>query len=642
MRLYGNRISRAAALIAVLLLLLSGCSTPEAAPSLPPENADAFAEASQKALPGQTVVKAEGSRKRTVFYEAEQGNAAVCLDVQVVPAIQQGMEYIFTPQCLVTVVIAVDRDQTQAPIKTWSDLLQAGAAVHFPDTAPTQKTALAAVSYGLEGAAYTKEAGLSYLKDLQNNGCLQQNNSQAPVQICFDFEAVKMRQAGKNIEIIVPKEGTLSFALGVLSKEPVCATSGAFSRDAGFRLPDGTADRSLYPEEAAYGAAARVADFDRFSEETQDTTRDFRRQILHTRLLSSADGREHILAFVYMTILIMLWTASALYRTFRRDIFRWIVTISALCCGWMLLGLFKYQLPHDFLARMCWYAYYIPLLLLPLVTLYMAVRTDRPSKKVPSWFWAAAALFPLLAGLVMTNDFHQLVFRFEAGENWNDVYHYGIGYYPVFAYCLATFLGATILMIVKSAKSTKRYAVILPVLSVCLLIFYNLGYLLKLPVIRYSNYAQMFCLLVILFSESILQANLIPVNTHYRRLFAVAPFRLQLLDEEGKTVLSGKGKDALTQEQRKTVSRFPGTVLPKSKDILLHSCRISGGTAVWQENIIALNQLHAEIDLSIEKLQAANALLRRDSAVLREKSAVDMKAQLLAMLEKDLGEKTPC
>ena len=73
------------------------------------------------------------------------------------------------------------------------------------------------------------------------------------------------------------------------------------------------------------------------------------------------------------------------------------------------------------LARHTWYAYYIPMLLCPLllfgVSLLVSAKDDT---RIPKLWYGALALTLVLIGLVLTNDLHQLVFRFRPNfENWD-------------------------------------------------------------------------------------------------------------------------------------------------------------------------------------------------------------------------------
>jgi len=72
-----------------------------------------------------------------------------------------------------------------------------------------------------------------------------------------------MIKSGRNMEVIIPIEGTFTYEKGLLSKNPLAFTGDieGLLLDAGFRLPDGRCDASLYPQAAAYENAVRVTDY---------------------------------------------------------------------------------------------------------------------------------------------------------------------------------------------------------------------------------------------------------------------------------------------------------------------------------------------------------------------------------------------
>ena len=66
------------------------------------------------------------------------------------------------------------------------------------------------------------------------------------------------------------------------------------------------------------------------------------------------------------------------HRMIRHDVRRVVNVMSWLMVGWLLLRLFKYQLPSEgTLCRLCWYGYYIFQLALPVALLYLTVILDR-------------------------------------------------------------------------------------------------------------------------------------------------------------------------------------------------------------------------------------------------------------------------
>ena len=498
------------------------------------------------------------------------------------------------------------------------------------------------VSYSPENESYDTGGAVSYLKDFAENDCFRHESGDCPVSVCFDVDAVKRIRQGENLKIIVPNDKTLTFVFGILKKKETSLSPVFFPEDA-FRSTDGTCKNPLYPPVEAYQSAFFVPDLLHFADATKHSTKFIRRNVTEERVFNSVDSLENILLITSSILLILLWTASALHRSTGKDMYRWILLISMQTVLWLLLSLFKYLLPStSLLNRICWYSYYLFLMGLPFTLLYVSILAGRlPHKrKIPHWFIPFMVLYPALLLLIFTNDLHQLVFRFDPDGDWNQNYSYGPGYYLIFIYALLSFLLAVLIFIHKSRKSPKKYSWVLPVLVAILLVSFNVCYIMNIFDMRNSNLTLVFCLFSVLFLEVILRTGLLPSNRGYKALFASSPLNMQLLDKEGNTVLMAANAEELTSFQRISILSAPGIPLPKGKNALLHSCRIRGGIALWQEDISVINELHGEIHASIDKLQQANNLLKKANQIRRQKISLDVRTRLFCQLENDIREET--
>ena len=563
-------------------------------------------------------------------YAGQEGQV-LCLDIQTVPA-----ENYFTPQALVTLVIVLDRDQTDAEIESWEDLMDSGLRVEIPQGKILRRAALGALAYGMDGSLRDTGGAVRYLRQLQEQGRLETGGEPCAATLCFDVQAAERIREGENLAVAVPR--TLTFSLGILSEEPVEA---GLLPDTLFRMTDGTTKAEGYA--ASYENARRLTEVEEFQSLTAQTTRIFRRQVLHTRYLAAASGLEASFAAVMAVVLTIFWAASALHRTTREDIHRAILGAGLMIAGWLLVRLVKYNLADNTLNRYAWYSYYLFMLGLPLVLLYIAAVVDLPwprKKSVPGWMTPFVMAYPLMMGLVMTNDFHNLVFRLIPGGSWERDYTYGPGYFLILGCCSCMVTLAMGLLIAKAGKSPKRWGRLLPLGVVGLLGVYITGYILGIPLIRDSDLTLVICTLAVLLTESVFHSGLIPVNTHYRELFVDSPLSIQLLDSSGTTVLAAAHAEELSPEQRLTALTRPGVPFRKDQRTRLHSRKIRGGTVVWQEDMSDLNTVQEQIRDSVERLRAANSLLSRDGQIRKRKMEAEIQGDLFDRLEQDIRNRT--
>ena len=506
--------------------------------------------------------------------------------------------------------------------------------------APQNRLILGAMSYGLEGREYTKSEALDLLERLYSQGELRLDDQMAPIQLCFDYQAAAWNRAGQNLEIIVPEEGTLSFALGLLSDTPLEFERGLDETllAAGLPLADGRRPDG-YPDNRAYRDAVHPEDFARLLSVTEDTDRDIRRSVCHTRLYSSADHREHTLAALLVSAMAIFWMGTVSQRILRRDIRRPAALVGWLVVGWIFLRLLKYQIFEIcLLTRLCWYGYYVFQLALPLAMLRLADIVDKPedAKRLLRPIWWPMAAYILSVLLIFTNDLHQLVFRFDLSGDWSHNYQYGPGYFVVLLISLVFLLAAIVLLFRKSRHSRYLGARVFPVLFIAAILSYIMGYLFNIPLFRDSDYTITICVLAMLFFESFLHTGMIPVNVRYGPLFAAAPLNLQLLDEEGQTVLAANGASPIPKSVWRRLRADMSRPLLRDRDTLLHATPIRGGMVVWQEDVSALNRVRQEIQTSSALLEAANALLRGEREAKRRLLAAEAKAELYDELEQEI------
>ena len=418
-------------ILLLLCLLLSSCGKAVSQRYLIPvaEGSDAYCAALQPLLPAYSLHGADD----TLYREAALGHAVACFDVQAIPAMERGVGGYWYPHVLATVVLAVDRTQTDALVTGWNSLLESAVPVGVGSTSVIRNMlVLGSISYGLNREAPSKADALHLLERLHESGGFELEDREAPILICLDYEAAAWNRSGGQYEIIVPEEGTLSFQMGLFSETPLTLLPGLDQSllEAGLPLVNGERP-SGFPGDYRTAHLLERSELDHFLELAGDSSRDLRRQVYHTRLYTTADLREHILSAIVIAAAILLWKGTVSHRMIRRDVRRVVNVMSWLLVGWLLLRLFKYQLPQEgALCRMCWYGYYLFQLALPVALLYLTVISDRPEgeKHLLRPLWPPLVVYVLSVLLVMTNDLHQMVFRFVPGGNWVSDYHYGPGY----------------------------------------------------------------------------------------------------------------------------------------------------------------------------------------------------------------------
>lgn len=629
-------------LLILLCLLLTGCSAEASGGQLisAAEGSGAYSEALLPLLPGYALRDGED----TLYAEVSRGNAVACFDVQAVPAMARGVGRYWYPHVSATVVLAVDRTRTDAVVTGWNSLRENRVPVGMSSTSIVRNMlVLGALSYGLNPKEPSKREALDFLEHLCQNGGFELEGSDAPILLCLDYEAAAWNRNGGDYEIIVPVEGTLSYRMGLFSDVPLALEPGldAALLSAGLPLASGERPQD-FPGDYRCARTLGEEDYDWFLKVTGDSSRDLRRQVFHTRLYTTADMREHILSALFLSAAILLWKGTVSHRMMRRDVRRVVSLLSWLTVGWLLLRLFKYQqLTEGTLTRMCWYGYYLFQLALPVALLYLTEIMDRAEgeKRLAHPLWPPLVCYVLSVLLVLTNDLHRLVFRFDLEGNWASDYSYGLGYWLMIAFSLLFFVLAVVKLFYKGRKSAYWGGKLFSLLFCGGLIFYVIAYVYRVPLAWESDITVNICILSVLFFETVLHAGLVPVNIQYQRLFAFAPISLTILDENGRTVLSSRSAHPISRSIWKRLLMDMEQPLLRDSNTQLHAMPVRSGMAVWQEDLSRINRLKREIQDVQDRLEAANRLLREEGEIKKRLMTVEANRSLFEQLDRDMEQR---
>ena len=614
-----KHILRWLSLFFIILVGFSGCSNT----TIESETAQYYAQFIQESYPDELVVHDTDNP----FAEVKKGSIYPCFKVQAESALQNNVVKEYTPECLATIVFAIDKDQTDAVVHSWKDLESSECVIGFTKDRIFQSFILAACNYGLTANYQNTKNSVPFFKNLHDRGFLKTGNKIYPITICFDYEAAHWIDSGKNIEIIIPEDGTLSFELGVVSNHILKEIPSSVWKHSLFRTLEGNTYSDIYPSD--YSSSMLISSF---QFDLLKTTNDVRRKILNIRLYSPITNYENIIVNCILILLIILWASIALHKSADKKSTRWIFQMSVLIIFWLLLALVKYLLPVDY--DFIWYSYYLFIGGLPLFLFYISTKLDceKPSK----WFHAFFMIYCVFMVIVFTNNFHEWFFQFEDPTIYNSSYTYNWAYYLFFLYCLILFFSSISILIRKCWNYPKKSAKWYPIIVGILLIFYCIGYVLKISFFVDSNITQVFSVFSILILDSILNSGLIPTNNHYQDLFNHSNLNLQILDRHMKRVYGNCDTHPLSQQQLLQIQKNPNGSFLLDKDTKLFSHLIRGGYVIWYKDITLLNQIQNNIQNSVSQIQKTNKLLSKEKEIQSKNVTAQIDEQLYNQLEADI------
>ena len=271
----------------------------------------------------------------------------------------------------------------------------------------------------------------------------------------------------------------------------------------------------------------------------------------------------------------------------------------------------------DFMSTILWYAYYIPMTVIPLLGFLAAHYTEpvRNINRVRRAERLLIAMEVIIICVVMTNDIHNFMFKIYDMQN-ND-YSRNWFYYVVIAWMVLLMVGAFVVLMKKCTFSSVRKLWYIP--AICLLVGYALliWYVIEggSPTyfgVKLFHLHEAFCFPFITSFECAIQIGLIPANTGYELLFDYSGINAAIYDNKDRAILTSKSwiQNAADADHQ------------------IRKENISGGYVTWVEDISAINRLNEELSEVTEELEEENELIRQENEVRAERVSYETKNRL--------------
>lgn len=327
---------------------------------------------------------------------------------------------------------------------------------------------------------------------------------------------------------------------------------------------------------------------------------------------------NHIRTALYL-LLFTLWGFSLDRRIIQRQALHCLRLTAVLMLLWLILRTLKYSFVTGPAAgRYIWYLYYLPMLFLPLLGVYIALSMGKSEDYRLSRGTGMLSIIPAaLFLLVITNDLHQQVFAFKSGVPGLPVsgtYSYRPLYFICLGWMVVCMAFSLVCLFRKSRIPSGEGKRITPFVLGCAMLLYGILYLSGIPAVRwwFGDMNVMFCLLYAAIYESCIRCRMIPSNTGYVELFEASTLAACIADRSGRIVLRSRaaGKDMTCPQEGQRIVRPDG--------MRISSAPISGGYAVWQDNVRQLAELRTRLNANKEEMERNKKKLK--DAYLVQKS----------------------
>ena len=330
------------------------------------------------------------------------------------------------------------------------------------------------------------------------------------------------------------------------------------------------------------------------------------------------------------------WCISLHRRIMNVQVRRSLVSVSILMIFWLTAKVIKYEFIADrtfWMGRYIWYCYYVPMILIPLLGVFIIDHMGKPEGyRNPRWMNALYIPAFMLLGGIFTNDLHELTFSFPDGIKQFD---YTYGYGPIYFATMAWFvLGGiyVVIMLLKKSRvpGSKRLQKMPAMIMGGAVIFWTLY---CLGILRGCDLTVVDCLIISLLLESAIQSGLIASNTNYKKMFNTSTVAAQIINLDYQSYLTSSAAISLTPDEIKQIGKQP----VQKDNTILHAKPIKAGFVVWQDDVTEINKLTEQLKEAQKQLGRKNALLQAELKLKEQQAQLEEKNHLYNRITEEVA-----
>lgn len=336
-------------------------------------------------------------------------------------------------------------------------------------------------------------------------------------------------------------------------------------------------------------------------------------------------------SLIYMGLLIF-WIQSVYTRLLPSRVRIYLIVSAVLMALFLLLRAVRYRIAlGDFALRYLWYAYYLPMTMIPALFLAACVCIRR-GNQAGKWD-ERRLLIPsgLLAALVLTNDLHHLVFRplpdVASLAGTVGTYAYGPLFYLLYG-CIILFIAAGVILLLRqTGQGGNRRKTLYTGLCLLFWVFMNVSHVilsvrgLRLPF--EAPEIHIFCLLLVF--EVCIRMRLFPHNENYQGIFSALRQPALICDQNFTPVYRTAAPVPADKEQMKA-ALSADVYLWQDQHLLGKAIR--GGFAFWTADESALRRLNEDLEEASQVLSEENNLIEEERKLKEEKARMEARNRL--------------
>ena len=336
-------------------------------------------------------------------------------------------------------------------------------------------------------------------------------------------------------------------------------------------------------------------------------------------------------------VLFTIWTIRLYYKLYDKKTRRYILIIGTLIIFWMLIRIIKGVIEEPFIERICWYLYYLPLIFIP--TLYYISSSSLLGKMNRFKKNIIYIISSILLSLVLTNDFHELVFIFNKGISLYDDYTHYIGYYLISVWIFYLFGKGLIDLGIYRMKIKKDIKGFLPFIIIIIGLSYTILYVLDIPYIRSINMSIVNSTLICIGIELAFYLDLIPNNSRYITRFLASNLNMAIVSLEGNTKYTTNVFKEIPELIMNDIKNNKVKESYKDNNIIYDIRKNKDSYVILRKDLTSIHNLEKEIKAQRKELLKQQESIKIEEKTKKELYKMRIRKDVISKVELNLSKK---
>ncbi|MGI6751566.1 MAG: hypothetical protein ACOX4U_02980 [Anaerovoracaceae bacterium] len=349
-------------------------------------------------------------------------------------------------------------------------------------------------------------------------------------------------------------------------------------------------------------------------------------------------GIKGILVYLIYVGMLAAWAVSLSRRIIQKNIRNYLLAIAGCMMFWIVVRSVKFKIFtfYPVINRMLWYTFYIPMILIPLLSFFVAVCLGNDEKQYPEGrhrLLFIPALFLIL--LIMTNDLHQWAFVLSSDFTNNSkaytnniLYFIAVGWIVLFEILFLIIIGKKRHVVGTTGWIWAPYLILGIGIAYTFLYIHHKDHIL----VHLIEMTPFLCFLVACIWESCIKIGMIPSNTRYDVLFCHSAISAQIVDESGHVRYGTAKVMPLDEESFDTLIRKGR--LQQDGNTEIHAAPIAGGYVIWQEDIALITRLNQRLSDNRQRLNEQKYMMEQELINRTETLRIQEQTRIYELISK--------